>query len=143
MQQNYQDAMAIVAAHGRPDLFITMTCNPKWKEITENLLPGQRASDRPDIVTRVFQMKLSILLDDVTKRHIFGATIANLHVIEFQKRGLPHAHMLMLSSEDKIRNASDIDNLVCPEIPDKESEPELFNTIRSQIIHGPCGVLNP
>jgi len=49
MLQNYQDAMAIVAKFGKPDLFITMTCNPKWREIEENLLPGQQASDRPDI----------------------------------------------------------------------------------------------
>ena len=67
MQQNYQDAMAIVATHGKPDLFITMTCNSNWREITENLLPGQRASDRPDIVARLFHMKLSELLDDITK----------------------------------------------------------------------------
>ncbi|XP_025262562.1 uncharacterized protein LOC112637334 [Camponotus floridanus] len=49
MLQNYQDAMAIVSKFGKPDLFITMTCNPKWREIEENLLPGQQASDRSDI----------------------------------------------------------------------------------------------
>jgi hypothetical protein len=32
MQQNYQDAMAIVRKYGKPDLFITMTCNPQWKD---------------------------------------------------------------------------------------------------------------
>ena len=144
MQQNYQDAMAIVATHGKPDLFITMTCNPKWKEVTENLLPGQRASDRPDVVARVFHMKLSELLDDITKKHIFGVTVADLHVIEFQKRGLPHAHMLfILRSEDKVRTSSDIDSIVCAEIPHQDTEPELFHTIRSSMIHGPCGVLNP
>ena len=37
MNENYQDAMAIVRKFGKPDLFITMTCNPHWKEITENL----------------------------------------------------------------------------------------------------------
>jgi len=39
MLQNYQDAMAIVNKFGKPNLFITMTCNPKWHEIEENLLP--------------------------------------------------------------------------------------------------------
>ena len=95
MQQKYQDAMAIVAMQGVPDLFITMTCNPKWKEVTENLLPGQRASDWPDVVAHIFHMKLSELLDDISKRH-FGVTVANLHVTEFQKCGLPHAHMLFI-----------------------------------------------
>jgi hypothetical protein len=35
MMQNYQDAMAIVSKFGKPDLFIIMTCNPKWREIEE------------------------------------------------------------------------------------------------------------
>ena len=39
MTQNYQDAMAIVRMKGKPDLFITMTCNPNWCEIRDNLLP--------------------------------------------------------------------------------------------------------
>ena len=46
MFQLYQDAMAIVRKYGKPDLFITMTCNLKSREIEENLLPGQSASDR-------------------------------------------------------------------------------------------------
>lgn len=33
MYHHYQDATAIVHAHGKPDLFITMTCNPEWPEI--------------------------------------------------------------------------------------------------------------
>ena len=33
MYQLYLDAMAIVSALGKPDLFITFTCNPKWPEI--------------------------------------------------------------------------------------------------------------
>lgn len=33
MLQNYQDSMAIVRVKGKPDLFITITCNPNWKEI--------------------------------------------------------------------------------------------------------------
>jgi len=41
MAQNYQDAMAIVRNYGKPDYFITMTCNPKWPEISDNLIEGQ------------------------------------------------------------------------------------------------------
>jgi hypothetical protein len=54
MQQLYHDAMAIVRSHSKPDLFITMTCNPRWPEITKNLAPGQTAQDRPDLVARIF-----------------------------------------------------------------------------------------
>ncbi|POM77531.1 Helitron helicase-like protein, partial [Phytophthora palmivora] len=50
MYQRFLDAMAIVRETGAPNLFITMTCNPNWPEIKENLRPGEKASDRPDIV---------------------------------------------------------------------------------------------
>jgi len=30
MLQNYQDLMVIISKFSKPDLFITMTCNPKW-----------------------------------------------------------------------------------------------------------------
>ena len=49
MYQLYQDAMSIVSHFGKPDLFITFTCNPKWPEITRELLPNQNAADRPDL----------------------------------------------------------------------------------------------
>jgi len=58
MAQLYQDSMAIVRQYGKPDLFITMTCNPKWEEIVSALKPCEIASDRPDLVTRVFVGKL-------------------------------------------------------------------------------------
>ena len=48
MMQRYQDAMALLHV-GKPDLFITKTCNPSWPEIQALLLPGQKAQDRPDI----------------------------------------------------------------------------------------------
>ncbi len=58
MAQLYQDSMAIVRQYGKPNLFITMTCNPKWEEIISALKPDEIANDRPDLVTRVFVGKL-------------------------------------------------------------------------------------
>ncbi|KAI3876070.1 hypothetical protein MKW92_039150, partial [Papaver armeniacum] len=52
MHQMYHDAMALVQKYGKPDLFITMTCNPNWEEIQRNLKPGQQAHDMPDLTTR-------------------------------------------------------------------------------------------
>ena len=75
MLQQYQDAMAICRWAGPPDLFVTMTCNPKWPEIqrdVENYIPGQPAVDRPDTITRVFKMKLDDLMEDIQKGHHFG-----------------------------------------------------------------------
>jgi hypothetical protein len=72
MQQQFQDAMTIVSRHGKPDLFKTFTCNPKWPEITEHLLGGQSAADRPDLTTRVFAAKLKSLLDDLLMYRVLG-----------------------------------------------------------------------
>ncbi|GKD42153.1 DNA helicase PIF1, ATP-dependent [Tanacetum coccineum] len=102
MMQNYQDAMALCRAYGNPDLFITFTSNPKWPEIGEMLafIPGQIPYERPKVGTRVFKLKLTHLLDDLTKNEIFGKTYAVVYVIEFQKRGLPHAHILLWLEEE-------------------------------------------
>lgn len=74
MMQNYQDSMAICRTYGNPDLFITFTTNPKWPEIAEMLkhIPGQKGHDRPEVATRVFKIKLTEHLNDLTKQHIFG-----------------------------------------------------------------------
>lgn len=72
MVQNYHDAIAICRVYGPPDFFVTFTCNAKWPEITESLEPGQRASDRSDIVVRVFNMKLEELLHDIRSGKAFG-----------------------------------------------------------------------
>ncbi|UYV80593.1 hypothetical protein LAZ67_19000888 [Cordylochernes scorpioides] len=143
MQQNYQDAMAIVRKFGRPDLFVTFTCNPRWTDIVENLLPNQNPSDRPDLVARVFNLKLQQLLHEIVSQHVLGVVIARVHVVEFQKRGLPHAHMLfMLREEDKPRDRDAIDRLVCAEIPSPTMQVQLYDMVRKHMIHGPCGNFN-
>jgi hypothetical protein len=76
MQQNYQDAMALVRKFGKPDLFLTMTCNPQWREITENLKPWQRSEYRPDLIARVFNLKLKELMRDLLDRQILGRVVA-------------------------------------------------------------------
>ena len=85
MQQLYQDAMAICRRKGKPDLFITMTCNPQWPEVQDALLPGQQANDRPDLLARVFRLKLKALIHDLTKDHVLG------HCIAFCQVCSPHA----------------------------------------------------
>jgi len=40
MRRRYMDAMALVRKYGRPDIFLTMTCNPNWDEIRRELYPG-------------------------------------------------------------------------------------------------------
>ncbi|VDN05143.1 unnamed protein product, partial [Onchocerca ochengi] len=72
MHEYVQDAIAYVRQYGRPDLFITFTCNPAWDDIQNLLLPGQSPMDRLDITARVFRQKLKSLMNFMTKHEVFG-----------------------------------------------------------------------
>ena len=144
MYQKYQDAMTIVTKLGKPDILLTMTANPKWPEIQDNLLPHQNASDRPDIVSRVFHLKLKELIHDLIQQNVLGRVNAYVYTIEFQKRGLPHAHIvLFLADADKPRTTEDVDRLVSAEIPDPQVHPDFHDTVKRHVMHGTCGDLDP
>ena len=144
MYQNFQDAMTIVRTYGKPDLFITFTANPNWPEILQHLPPHQRPKDRPDIKTRVFCIKMQQLKQDIFQNGLLGNTITYVYTIEFQKRGLPHAHILLfLHDIDKPRTPEIVDTLVSAEIPNPVTHPALYQRVKKHMIHGPCGHLEP
>ena len=140
MHERTQDGMKYVQTFGRPDFFITFTCNPNWKEIKDQLLPGQKPQDRHDIVARVFQQKKRKLIDLIEKSNIFGTSVARMYSIEWQKRGLPHCHLLLWMKE-KIK-AEDVDKIISAEIPDPKEDPKLHDIVMSHMVHGPCGHYN-
>ncbi|GBM44049.1 hypothetical protein AVEN_223172-1 [Araneus ventricosus] len=67
MQQNYQDAMAMVRKFGKPDLFLTFTCNPSWSEILNSMEGVQRPEDRPDIIRGLPHAHILLTLDSESK----------------------------------------------------------------------------
>ena len=95
MHEYAQDAIAYVRLYGRPDLFITFTCNQSWDEIQQLLLQGQSAVHRHDITARVFRQKLKSLINYIVKLEVFGSVRCWMYSVEWQKRGLPHAHILI------------------------------------------------
>ncbi|KAL5164961.1 Protein SET DOMAIN GROUP 41 [Glycine soja] len=131
MDQLYFDGMAICNHVGFPNLFITLTCNPNWPEIHRLLSPlNLKPTDRPDIVSRIFRLKFEHMLSNLTK--------------EFQKRGLPHVHLLLfLHPDNKYPSSTDIDEIISAEIPFHEDDPELYKLVENHMIHGPCGILQP
>ena len=99
-----KNGLALVSEYGRPSLFITLTCNPNWVEIVEQLLPGQTAFDRGDIVCQVFYRKLETVLHNIrhgkyfkikNRLHQYHKIQFEVRVIEYQRRGLPHVHIVI------------------------------------------------
>ena len=66
-----------------------------------------------------------------------------LHTVEFQKRGLPHAHNIVWVSADTSQPTSMyIDSFVSAEIPDPKEDPLGYALVAEQMVHGPCGRYN-
>ncbi len=74
------------------------------------------------------------------KNDVLGNVIAKIWVIEFQKRGLPHTHILFILNEAlELRTAEDYDLMVSVEILDLIRHPEAYETVTLCMVHGPCG----
>ena len=66
-----------------------------------------------------------------------------MYTIEFQKRGLPHAHLLIfLHQNDKYPSADDIDKVISTEISCPIENPKLYECVKDHMIHDSCGVVN-
>jgi hypothetical protein len=75
-------------------------------------------------------------MTDVKKKGVFGRVVAFMQVIEFQKRGLPHAHILLiLSPEDRYRTVDAIDSAVRAELPESA---ELRGSVCKLMLHNQC-----
>ena len=152
--RQFLDAMAIVREFGKQEFFVTMTCNPRWPEIRAELRPDQNPEDRPDVTTAVFKLKYDALMADLVKAGILGKVKGHLAMVEFQKRGLPHAHILLIVAREDCLNTPDkVDSVICAELPpdpeqaeegsDKDQMRLLQEIVATNMIHGPCGAANP
>ena len=76
-------------------------------EILQLLLQGQSAVHRHDITARVFRQKLKSLINYIVKLEGFGSVRCWMYSVEWQKRGLPHAHILIWLHKKIISNEID------------------------------------
>ncbi len=141
MIKKMHDALTFVQKFGKPDFFITFTCNPQWPEIYSELFDGQHYSVRDDIVVRVFKAKLDQFIEVLKKKAIFGDIRCYIYTVEWQKRGNPHVHIL-LWMEEAVRT-DDLDLYISAEIPNPARDKDLYNKVKKHMIHGPCGPMNP
>ncbi|XP_058189254.1 uncharacterized protein LOC131306843 [Rhododendron vialii] len=143
MRKRYLDAMTLVQRYGKPDLFLTMTCNPNWLEIRAELKQHEEVQNRPDLLSRIFRSKFHYLCKEVVKKELFGPVAAYTFATEFQKRGLPHVHMLIvLKGAYKISTVDLVDSFISAKIPDKDQQPHLYAMVLKHMLHGPYGELN-
>ena len=62
-------------------------------------------------------MKLKAIEEELYKDSILGKCIVHLKVIEFQKRGPPNAHILIILHEkDRIKTVEQVDEIVSAQI---------------------------
>ena len=77
--------MALLARYGKPDFFVTLTCNPKWPEIAKHT--ASSAVEDPVLTCQVFKAKLDKLVAHLRgkKSCLGGVPQFSVGVIEFQK----------------------------------------------------------
>jgi hypothetical protein len=139
----YADAMTLPANFGCIDYFLTFTTNPQWPEIVANSsIPN--GMNAPDLYCRVFYIKMKALLADVLQHGVLGRVAAYAWSVEFQQRGLPHLHLvLIMEPADKPHSPEIVDRVVSAQLPDAELDPDYFKAVSGHMMHGPCGVHNP
>ncbi|XP_071700127.1 uncharacterized protein [Rutidosis leptorrhynchoides] len=118
MYSHYLDALAICRVHGNPKFFITFTCNSKWPEIRRYLAVFSHltTADRADIVTRIFELKVSKFVEYLKQERPFGRVIADF--------------------------LCNIDDYVSAELPDLKVDHLGYKVVSEFMIHGPCGAIN-
>jgi hypothetical protein len=98
----------------------------------------------------VFKFKLDELMHDLMHKKVMRRLAGTSVVIEYQKRMLPHAHIVVIiHPDDRHNTAEDIDKLVSAEIPreptdaDNEETREYLIPASTAVVthmgHVPCG----
>ena len=132
-----------------------MTFDVNCPEVQQHLIPGMTPYYRADMLCRIFELKKKHLIKMIVKDQVLGKSVARLSVIEFQKRGAPHVHLLVWL-EDFDPTPQNIDNVISAEIPysplndsrENSQRPltekaflqqEFHDLVMEKMIHGPCG----
>jgi ATP-dependent DNA helicase PIF1 len=103
-----------------------MACNLNGDEILSEHEPGQTPQDRPDLIVRIFRVKLEDLKIQLFKKHMLGKVAAYTYVVEFQKRGLPHAHfLLIMEGRYTLTCPEQYNSIISAELLDKNKYAEL------------------
>jgi hypothetical protein len=137
MKKNFEDAMATVRVFGTPSLFITFTASGGAPEVAACLhtQASQTPVDRWDLVSTCFHEHVTCMIKELMKDGVLGDAVARFHVLEFQKRGLPHVHLLIwLVPTDRPTDAESIDSIISAQLPNQKAE-ELYRQVCLTNVH--------
>ena len=91
-------------------------------------------------MARVFRQKFESLTNYIVKLKVFGSLRCWMYSVQWQKRGLPHTHILIWL-HDKI-TSNEIEDVISAKIPDEYVDKGLYYILVKNMIYGPCGALN-
>ncbi|KAA6378063.1 MAG: putative ATP-dependent DNA helicase PIF1 [Streblomastix strix] len=130
--------------HGELKIFKRNRSNKRWYGFSCTIAQRIKEFGHPDLLTTFISNPrkdeiLHKLLDAIVKHHILGKVSCYSYRIEFQKRDLPHAHILIkFQQENKLNTTNKIDNIISAEIPSIEQDSELHNEVLNNIEHREC-----
>jgi hypothetical protein len=76
-------------------------------------------------------------------KQIVHFSLTVLYTVEFQKCGLPHAHIIFwVSTDTSESNPEFIDSVITVEIPDPGTNPLGYVLVAEHMVYGPCGNYN-
>ena len=99
----------------------------------------------------------------LTEEQVLGRVAGYVYTIEFQKRGLPHMHMLLIMHpDDRPKTAAEVDDFISAELPiideawlsmkpedietklndEEKKQLDLWNLVKTNMVHTPCGKHN-
>ena len=159
------EVLAMVKNLGLPTFFMTLSCaDLRWAELPYIIskLNGVELSDvqinemdyetrcnllnsNPVLLARHFQYRVETFFKEIIVNGPLGITNYHAIRVEFQMRGSPHIHSFLwikgapkLTAATKDEYITFIDKIVKAELPNPETEAELFNLVRTYQVHSHC-----
>jgi hypothetical protein len=74
-----------------------------------------------------------------SRKDFFGPINAVVYTIEFQKHGLPHAHIIIWLKKERPWDAVMVDTFISAQLPYPTSDLIGYEVVSNFMVHGPCG----
>ena len=156
------EILAMIKQLRIPTFFLTLSCaDLRWNELISiitklfgkfmsdeeinNLSSHQRTdilNSNPVLLARHFQYRVETFFKEIISDGPLGKVKYHAIRVEFQVRGSPHIHSFLwvpdapiLTSKNKEEYIAFMDGIIRCELPEKESEPELYEKVMTYQMH--------